>query len=400
MNPPILDHADRGSDVGQLPGGFRSGHHHYVSVTDIEPSAFKCMLRYVHHLDPMISLDNALQVYRAADKYQIDGLLEGCDSFIEENTDAGNVTQVLRFFDIACRLGLERYSKHFLELLGDLSRVHTRQVLQARDFLHLHTVSLTALLSYEGLCVNEERLWKALRAWAELRAMYREGGTEHIGSYGEAGERKAREVAHSELVFGAVVAAGSHQIEEAAVPGCQDAEAAEFSMWLVAESVFRSASSFLNWRAPLLQNGRAYSTDASRDEAFMERLRTLAREALPRALKANVFWCEALTWHFLEDHQRLLWAAALEFDADLPPWFCEQQNFTRRQLGWDAQVLWAADSCVTELCQFLAGVDLFSLDGKRAVLCRAGNATHQDVKRFLRTANCVCKARSPSSVFL
>ena len=99
---------------------FRSGHHHYVSVTDIEPSAhalseefigkgrlsleateyqaagkfgcscgsqerllsfsrcsgvstllrspksfyiapvsrFKCMLRYVHHLDPMISLDN------------------------------------------------------------------------------------------------------------------------------------------------------------------------------------------------------------------------------------------------------------------------------------------------------------------------------------------------------
>lgn len=200
QGPATGSNSPRSLDVGQTPGGFRSGHHHYVSVTDIEPSAFKCMLRYVHHLDPMISLDNALQVYRAADKYQIDGLLEGCGSFIEENTDAGNVTQVLRFFDVACRLGLERYSKHFLELLGDLSRVHTRQVLQARDFLHLHTVSLTALLSYEGLCVNEERLWKALRAWAELRAMYREGGTEHIGSYGEAGERKAREVAPSELV--------------------------------------------------------------------------------------------------------------------------------------------------------------------------------------------------------
>ncbi|CAE7570386.1 unnamed protein product [Symbiodinium sp. CCMP2456] len=92
----------------------------------------------------------------------------------------------------------------------------------------------------------------------------------------------------------------------------------------------------------------------------MERLRTLAREAL--------------TWHFLEDHQRVLWAAVLEFDAvptqDLPPWFFERQNFTRRHLG----------------------VDLFSLDGKRAVLCRAGNATHKDVKRFLRTANCVCQA--------
>ena len=46
---------------------------------------------------------------------------------------------------------------------------------------------------------------------------------------------------------------------------------------------------------------------------------------------------------------------------------------------------------------FLAGVDLLSLDGKHAVLCRTGNATQQDVKRFLRTANCICKAaRSPT----
>ncbi|CAE7192775.1 unnamed protein product [Symbiodinium sp. CCMP2456] len=83
---------------------------------------------------------------------------------------------------------------------------------------------------------------------------------------------------------------------------------------------------------------------------------------------------EALAWPFLEDRQRLVWAAALEFDAvptqDLPPWFFERQNFTRRHLG----------------------VDLFSLDGKRAVLCRAGNASHEDVKRFLRTAKCVSEA--------
>ena len=38
----------------------------------------------------------------------------------------------------------------------------------------------------------------------------------------------------------------------------------------------------------------------SRDVAFMERLRNLAREAL--------------TWEHLSDHQRLVWAAALELD--------------------------------------------------------------------------------------
>ena len=37
----------------------------------------------------------------------------------------------------------------------------------------------------------------------------------------------------------------------------------------------------------------------------------------------------------------------------------------------------------------MEGVDLFSLDGQQALLCRAGNATNKDVKRFLRTANCL-----------
>ncbi|CAE7356936.1 Ken-052 [Symbiodinium necroappetens] len=88
----------------------------------------------------------------------------------------------------------------------------------------------------------------------------------------------------------------------------------------------------------------------------MERMRSLAQEAL--------------SWPFLDERQRLVWAAVLEFDANLPPWFYARQNITRRHLG----------------------VDLFSLDGKRAVLCRAGNATHKDVRRFLRTAKCVNEA--------
>ncbi|CAE7240286.1 unnamed protein product [Symbiodinium microadriaticum] len=92
----------------------------------------------------------------------------------------------------------------------------------------------------------------------------------------------------------------------------------------------------------------------------MERLQDLAREAL--------------TWPFLEDEQRLVWAAVLEFDAvptqALPPWFFERHNFTRRRLG----------------------VDLFGLDGQQALLCRAGNSTGRDVKRFLRTANCLFEA--------
>ncbi|CAE7246874.1 irc3 [Symbiodinium sp. CCMP2456] len=114
---------------------------------------------------------------------------------------------------------------------------------------------------------------------------------------------------------------------------------------------------------PDSQEGTTINTDLSRDEAFMERLQGLA--------------LEALTWPFLVDRQRLIWASALEFDAvpveELPPWFLEQQNLSRRSLG----------------------VHLLSMDGKRALLCSSGVDGHvpdTELKRFLRTARCVCKA--------
>ncbi|OLP82821.1 putative helicase [Symbiodinium microadriaticum] len=103
------------------------------------------------------------------------------------------------------------------------------------------------------------------------------------------------------------------------------------------------------------------------DAAFMERVRSLAKEAL--------------TWPFLDERQRLVWAAVLEFDAvpsqNLPPWFYALQNISRRHLG----------------------VDLFSLDGKRAVLCRAGNATHKAAQCTLWTIR-GCKIASDSQKWL
>ncbi|CAE7324342.1 unnamed protein product [Symbiodinium sp. CCMP2456] len=133
-----------------------------------------------------------------------------------------------------------------------------------------------------------------------------------------------------------------------------------FLRMLLATALFVQRPVFRGQKPSRTRRPAAASSDESRDAAFMERLQGLAREAL--------------AWPFLEDAQRLVWAAVLEFDAvptpELPPWFFERHNFTRRRVG----------------------VDLFSLDGQQAILCRAGNSTGKDVKRFLRTANCVLEA--------
>ncbi|CAK9034567.1 unnamed protein product [Durusdinium trenchii] len=97
----------------------------------------------------------------------------------------------------------------------------------------------------------------------------------------------------------------------------------------------------------------------------MERLRCLAREAL--------------SWAWLTPRQRLVWAAAIELDAvplqELPPSFWERHNVTLRH----------------------PGVDLLSLDGRRAVRCIDGIDDIdivEDTESFVQVAQEVYKVPS------
>ncbi|CAE8592070.1 unnamed protein product, partial [Polarella glacialis] len=98
-------------------------------------------------------------------------------------------------------------------------------------------------------------------------------------------------------------------------------------------------------------------------DAFMQRLRGLAYEAL--------------TWAHLSDWQRLEWSASLLLDVvpmkELPPWFLEKHNVTRRDIG----------------------VDLLDLDGARAVQCKCYNGTvpSAQIRHFIRVARWIFKAQ-------
>ncbi|CAE8623083.1 unnamed protein product [Polarella glacialis] len=96
--------------------------------------------------------------------------------------------------------------------------------------------------------------------------------------------------------------------------------------------------------------------------SFMKRVRMLAQEAL--------------TWPHLPPWERLEWAALLH-DAvpmkELPPWFLEERNLTRRDVG----------------------VDLLSLDGERAVQCKCYNGVVPtiQIRRFLRVSKLIFQAK-------
>ncbi|CAE8737984.1 unnamed protein product, partial [Polarella glacialis] len=99
-------------------------------------------------------------------------------------------------------------------------------------------------------------------------------------------------------------------------------------------------------------------------DAFMDRLVALA--------------CEALSWPHLPAWQRLEWAAALLLRVvpmkELPPWFLELHNLTRRDVG----------------------VDLISLDRACAVQCKCydGSVPSIQIRHFLRVARWIFNASS------
>ena len=104
---------------------------------------------------------------------------------------------------------------------------------------------------------------------------------------------------------------------------------------------------------------------------------------------------------------------------ELPPWFLERQNISRRYPGLKGRLCFLVKSfssdlmmafhslAARQLCiplpklfidgvgftdRSLAGVDLLSLDGCRAVRCSNSTLPHAEVKRFLRLARWVYKA--------
>ncbi|CAE7353475.1 Ken-052 [Symbiodinium sp. CCMP2456] len=116
------------------------------------------------------------------------------------------------------------------------------------------------------------------------------------------------------------------------------------------------------------QELEAGAEEMSFDEAFMERMRSLAQEAL--------------TWPFLDERQRLVWAAVLEFDAvpaqNLPPWFYERQNISRRcgslQPGRKAGGPMPGRECHPQGCQEVSA---------NSEMCKRGCSVHLlDVPRL------------------
>ena len=118
--------------------------------------------RYIYYDGAELCGDNVLHVMYAAKKYLIDGLVDGCKEFLDQEMSTSNVCTILSH----CVLYDEQ---ELIDKCMELVNDHPEEVLQSDDFLDISSEGLYKLVSSDVLnYVAAVDVYKACITWAKI----------------------------------------------------------------------------------------------------------------------------------------------------------------------------------------------------------------------------------------
>lgn len=131
-----------------------------ISIPDVEPTAFRALLKFLYTDEISVESDTVMSILYAAKKYAIPALEQECVEFLKENITSDNVFMLLtqaRLFDepALARLCLDAIDKS------------TTEALSSDTFIDLDRDTLCLVLSRDTLGIREGSLFSALVKWAE-----------------------------------------------------------------------------------------------------------------------------------------------------------------------------------------------------------------------------------------
>ncbi|XP_055534763.1 BTB/POZ domain-containing protein 6-like [Wyeomyia smithii] len=131
-----------------------------IAVPDVEPETFIEMLKFLYYDNPTISEDNLVELYYAANKYNLVRLKKLCHQFI--SIEEASVMKVLT----------RNIPKGFAELndacLTSISR-NPLVVFRSSDFLELPLELVEQISRQNKLRCNDDQLLDALRKWCRYQ---------------------------------------------------------------------------------------------------------------------------------------------------------------------------------------------------------------------------------------
>lgn len=150
-----------------------------VEISDISPSAFKKMLRYIY-FDTNVELtrDDVVEVLYAAKKYDIEGLVKKCGNALDSMLTRDNAPTIFTQATLFCE---DAVAARAIELLDRFAHyaINTNDVVRLFD-RHL----FKTILERDTFCAREVDIWDALVWWTKLQIGQDASPTairEHIG---------------------------------------------------------------------------------------------------------------------------------------------------------------------------------------------------------------------------
>ncbi|OWF48235.1 BTB/POZ domain-containing protein 3-like [Mizuhopecten yessoensis] len=131
-----------------------------VTIPDIDPTTFKKMLLYIYCDDTGVDTDEAFPLLYAAQKYNIQGLVNRCGQRMRTGISRENVCHIL----INTFLWHEEETK---QACVQYINLHASDVFSTEGFTDLPEESLIELLQHHKLNIQEERIFEAVIKWAD-----------------------------------------------------------------------------------------------------------------------------------------------------------------------------------------------------------------------------------------
>ncbi|OTF69985.1 hypothetical protein BLA29_000199 [Euroglyphus maynei] len=133
---------------------------HEIELPDIEPEAFKALLRFLYLDEVDIDPETVMTTLYAAKKYEVLALEVECVNFLKANLNPENAFMLLtqaRLFD----------EGNLAVLCLDTIDKHTINALQSEYFLEIDLDTLKIILGRDTLRIREASLFTAILKWAE-----------------------------------------------------------------------------------------------------------------------------------------------------------------------------------------------------------------------------------------
>ncbi|WAR13366.1 KLH29-like protein [Mya arenaria] len=133
-----------------------------VTLYDIEPDIFDCLLRFMYTGVDIVDESNAEQIFKASSMLQIPCLQERCEDFL--------LTQVSRDNCIGIwKIARAHNCKNLAEIANISIVENFLEICQSDDFQTLEADEMTALISSDSLSVdNEESVCDAVVSWLKF----------------------------------------------------------------------------------------------------------------------------------------------------------------------------------------------------------------------------------------